>query len=80
MSTRTPNRQLAAALPLILAAALAVGTVAGAAPLTAQDYDVIIRGGRVLDGTGNDWFTADIAINGDEIVRIGRMPDATAAA
>ncbi|MCY3676129.1 MAG: amidohydrolase family protein [Gemmatimonadetes bacterium] len=79
MSTRTPNRQLAAALPLILAAALAVGTVAGAAPIAAQDYDVLIRNGRVLDGTGNDWFTADIAINGDEIVRIGRMPDATAA-
>ncbi|MXX56967.1 MAG: amidohydrolase family protein, partial [Gemmatimonadetes bacterium] len=44
----------------------------------AQDYDIIIRNGRVLDGTGNDWFNADIAINGDEIVRIGRMPDATA--
>ena len=45
----------------------------------AQDHDIIIRNGRVLDGTGNDWFHADIAINGDRIVRIGRMPDATAA-
>ncbi|MDE2803786.1 MAG: amidohydrolase family protein [Gemmatimonadota bacterium] len=79
MSTSRPNRQPAAAPPLILATALAVATAAGAAPLAAQDYDVIIRGGRVLDGTGNDWFTADIAISGDEIVRIGRLPDATAA-
>ena len=55
-----------------LALALAAQTAA------AQDYDIIIRGGRVLDGTGNDWFGADIAINGEEIVRIGRMPDATA--
>ena len=55
-----------------LALALAAQTAA------AQDYDIIIRGGRVLDGTGNDWFRADIAIDGDEIVRIGRMPDATA--
>ena len=79
MSTSRPNRPPVAALPLILATALAAATAAGAAPLAAQDYDVIIRGGRVLDGTGNDWFTADIAINGDEIVRIGRLPDAAAA-
>ena len=62
-----------------LAAALATATAAAPPPAAAQDYDIIIRGGRVLDGTGNDWFRADIAINGDEIVRIGRMPGATAA-
>ncbi len=45
----------------------------------AQDYDIIIRNGRVIDGTGNDWFRADIAIGGDRIVRIGRMPNATAS-
>ena len=48
------------------------------ATVTAQNYDIIIRNGRVLDGTGNPWFRADIAINGDRIVRIGRMPGATA--
>ncbi len=46
--------------------------------LQAQDYDVLIRGGRVVDGTGNDWFRADIAINDDRIVRIAKMPNATA--
>ena len=45
----------------------------------AQDYDVLVRNARVLDGTGNDWFRADIAIDGDRIVRIGRLPNATAA-
>ena len=79
MNTTRPNRRPGSVVALILATVLAVATAAEAAPLTAQDYDVIIRGGRVLDGTGNDWFTADIAISGDEIVRIGRMPDATAA-
>ena len=45
---------------------------------TAQTYDILIRNARVLDGTGNDWFRADIAITGDRIERIGRLPDATA--
>ena len=35
-------------------------------------YDVVIRNGRVLDGTGASWFRADIAIKGDTIVRIAR--------
>ena len=59
---------------------LAAALLAAAAPTpaAAQDYDILIRNGRVLDGTGNDWFRADIAIDGDRIVRIARMPGATA--
>jgi hypothetical protein len=34
-------------------------------------YDLIIRNGRVVDGTGNPWFHADVAIRGDKIVAIG---------
>ncbi len=79
MNTTRPHRQPPAAVPLIVTAALAIATAAGAVPLAGQDYDVIIRGGRVIDGTGNDWFRADIAIDGDRIVRIGRLPNATAA-
>lgn len=37
------------------------------------DYDTIITNGRVLDGTGNPWYYADIAIKGDEIVTIGEV-------
>ena len=45
-----------------------------ASPLGAQDsYDVIIRNGRVLDGTGNPWFYADVAIQGDRIAAIGDL-------
>ena len=64
--------------PLTALALLAAALLSAPSPASAQDYDVIIRGGRVIDGTGNDWFRADIAINGDRIVRIGRMPGATA--
>jgi N-acyl-D-aspartate/D-glutamate deacylase len=42
--------------------------------LTAQSepmYDVVIRNGRVLDGAGNPWILADIAIANGRFVRIG---------
>ncbi|MGD9894195.1 MAG: D-aminoacylase, partial [Dehalococcoidia bacterium] len=30
-------------------------------------YDLIIRNGRVYDGTGNDWIKADVAVSGDTL-------------
>ena len=36
-------------------------------------YDVIIRNGRVLDGAGNPWIRADVAIRDGRFVRIGRV-------
>jgi len=45
---------------------------------SAQQYDIVIRNGRVLDGTGNPWYYADIAINGEKIVAIGDLSQATA--
>ncbi len=41
----------------------------------AQTYDVIIRNGRVLDGSGSPWRHADIAIAGDRIVAVGALGD-----
>ena len=52
-----------------------------AAPLAAQDegpFDLLIRGGRVVDGAGNPWVRADVAVRGDRVARIGRLPDAAA--
>src|SRR5688500_7530209 len=33
-------------------------------------YDLILRGGRIVDGTASPWYAADLAITGDTIVRI----------
>ena len=41
-------------------------------------FDLIIRGGQVVDGTGNPWVRADVAVRGDRIARIGRLPGAAA--
>jgi N-acyl-D-amino-acid deacylase len=42
-------------------------------------YDLLIKNGRVLDGTGNPWFPADIAVRGGRIVGVGTLRDAQAA-
>jgi len=36
-------------------------------------YDVVIRNGRVLDGEGNPWILADVAIKDGRFVKIGRI-------
>ena len=36
-------------------------------------YDLVIRNGRVLDGAGNPWILADVAIKDGRFVRIGRV-------
>ena len=38
-----------------------------------KPYDLIITNGRVIDGTGNPWFRADIGIKNGRIERIGRL-------
>jgi N-acyl-D-amino-acid deacylase len=39
----------------------------------AADYDVVIRNGRVLDGSGNPWTAADIAIRDGRFAKVGRV-------
>lgn len=46
--------------------------VGAAAPPPAA-YDIVIRGGRVLDGAGNPWITADVAIKDGRIARVGAI-------
>lgn len=39
----------------------------------APEYDVVIRKGRVLDGSGNPWIAADVAIMDGRFVKIGHV-------
>jgi N-acyl-D-amino-acid deacylase len=41
--------------------------------------DVLIKGGRILDGTGNSWFYGDVAIKDGRIIKIGQLNNYTAA-
>jgi N-acyl-D-aspartate/D-glutamate deacylase len=49
-----------------------------AAALQAQDYDLLIRGGRIVDGTGNPWFLGDVAISGGKIAAVGKLTSKSA--
>lgn len=46
--------------------------------LKAQQYDLIIKGGRIVDGTGSPWYTGDLAIKDGRIAAIGKLTQATA--
>jgi N-acyl-D-amino-acid deacylase len=65
----------------VLAGVIALATTA-AGPLGAQEggvhFDLILRGGRVLDGTGTPWIRADIGIRDGRISAVGLLPDASA--
>ena len=61
------------ALPALLLLA-----VAAAAPQPAP-YDLLLKNGRIVDGTGSPWFTGDVAIRGDAIARIAPAIDEPAA-
>jgi N-acyl-D-aspartate/D-glutamate deacylase len=37
-------------------------------------YDLLIRNGKIVDGSGNPWFQGDVAIRADRIVAVGRVP------
>ena len=69
------NRRVLRAL--LFAAALGFPPVATAA---AQEpaFDILLRGGRVLDGTGNPWFRADVGIRDGRIARVGDLSAAAA--
>ncbi len=43
-----------------------------------ERYDHVIKNGKIVDGTGNPWYYADIAIKGDRIVKIGMIGDVEA--
>lgn len=46
--------------------------------LAQQSYDLIIRNGKIIDGTGNSWYYADIAVKDGKIAAIGKLSNTSA--
>lgn len=70
-----PRSRVATPALLIGVAALAIAVVGLArAPVPgAPVYDIVVRGGRVLDGMGNPWIRADVAIQDGRFAAIGHV-------
>ena len=70
----TSGLSLVAAVASALLVGAASAAVSGAAPTTVvvePTFDLVIRNGRVLDGAGNPWVRADVAVKDGRIARIG---------
>src|SRR5688500_15891508 len=48
--------------------------------LSAQtdQFDLIIRNGHIVDGTGSPWYAGDVAVRGGRIAAVGSLVDASA--
>jgi N-acyl-D-amino-acid deacylase len=62
----------------VAACAVLLAAAFGVAARPQPPFDVLIRNGRVLDGTGNPWRLADVGITGDRISAVGRLEGASA--
>jgi dihydroorotase/N-acyl-D-amino-acid deacylase len=67
------------AFPSLVLCVVTAGALAAAGRVQGPAFDVLITGGRVVDGTGAPWRLADLGIVGDRITRMGDLHDATAA-
>src|SRR3954449_13367100 len=56
-------------------AAALMAFIAGAQAQPGGAFDLVIRNGRIVDGTGSPWYRGDVAVRGDTIVRIAPRID-----
>ena len=71
-------RALWPSLSLLLASCASVPPPAPAPSQIAQQFDLIVRGGTIVDGSGGQSFTGDVGISGDRIVAVAPHLDGVA--
>ena len=60
------------ALTILIMALISVGPITGALA-AGESYDLVIINARIVDGTGNPWFSGSIAVKDGKIARVGRF-------
>jgi N-acyl-D-aspartate/D-glutamate deacylase len=60
--------------PFLLSTVIAATLSGSSDPALDVTYDLLIRNGRIVDGSGNPWYVGDLAIRGKRIVAVGRVP------
>lgn len=69
------TRVLLALMPAIM---LLFSSVPNATTQSTPEFDLLIKNGTIIDGSGRAGSRSDLAIKGDRIIRIGRLPNAQA--
>jgi N-acyl-D-amino-acid deacylase len=72
-----PSVALSSVIAFSISASIAQNSSAQDDP-TQVSFDIIIKGGRVIDGSGNPWYNADVGIIDERIIRIGNLDGASA--
>ncbi len=67
---------IALGLVMLAAMSVATGLRSASAETGSSPYDLVISNARIIDGTGNPWFRADVGIRNGRIVKIGRVDPA----
>ncbi len=67
-----------ASLALLPAIMVLFSLVPNATTQSTPEFDLLIKNGTIIDGSGRAGSRADLAVKGDRIVRIGRLPSAKA--
>ena len=63
----------------LAAAAMAAATAGGGPAAQTLPLDLVLRGARIVDGTGTPWYRGDVGIRGDTIARLAPSIDEPAA-
>jgi N-acyl-D-aspartate/D-glutamate deacylase len=70
---RRSGLSLRALFPVFVLMALSASSIAAPRPRADASYDVVIANGKIVDGSGNPWFYANVAIKNGRIVKIGNV-------
>src|SRR5689334_23804065 len=81
MPSTRPAGKMRTALIAILAACGLMLTCNAQKPVTQKtqpEYDLLITGGHIIDGSGSPWYEGDVAVKGGRIAAVGRLVNASA--
>src|SRR5215207_11420474 len=73
MKLSNASRSILLLIAVLLAAVCAAAVWRREAAADERPFDLVITNARVVDGSGNPWFRADIGIKGGRIARVGRV-------
>ncbi len=73
MKLSNVSRSIPLLVAVVLASVCAAAVWRRGAAADERPFDLVITNARVVDGSGNPWFRADVAIKGGRIARVGRV-------